>query len=431
MDHFYQTLTGWCDFADFYADVVAHLPDRAHVVEVGVWQGQSTACLAVEILNSGKAIRLDCVDHFKGSTEIEKSLGAIPDLRERFEAAVKPVRHAIREVHAERSVAASKRYKNGSLDFVFIDAAHDTTSVIHDLAAWWPKIKPGGILAGHDADWPSVQKALKPWGELIGLPIGLTSRAVWTVTKPAETFDRLTAPAGERKCLVSVCSNERSIYRQTVNSLMTLGWGQRVTDAAKRHGFSDVQFSWSGKYVLVSDLRNEAVNVAKAQGCSHILFLDADMTWPADVLSSMLAHHDKGIVSGLYFLKSWPHWPVALKNPRVNPKTLAVDYDYDHTVLDTRKLLPQALVGMGCTIVPVALFDALSAPWFEYQTDPEGRWTITEDVMFCQRAAAIGCPIAVDPAIKCGHVGQQQIVEPWFQRALVEMEMLQQQGRTA
>ena len=48
------------------------------------------------------------------------------------------------------SVAAAGRIEDGSLDFVFIDGAHDRASVAADLAAWWPKVKRGGIFSGHD-----------------------------------------------------------------------------------------------------------------------------------------------------------------------------------------------------------------------------------------------------------------------------------------
>ena len=37
-----------------------------------------------------------------------------------------------------------------SLDFVYIDAAHDYTAVMSDMVAWWPKVRVGGVLSGHD-----------------------------------------------------------------------------------------------------------------------------------------------------------------------------------------------------------------------------------------------------------------------------------------
>lgn len=421
VDHFYRDIPGWFDYLDVYERVVAGLPDGAHIVEVGVYHGQSTAGLCVEIANSGKAIRLDVVDHFNGS---EREDWTVPDdLRARFDANIAPVRHLIRNVHAMKSTEAAALYAPASLDFVWIDAAHDPQSVLEDLEAWWPAVKPGGLFAGHDADWPTVQRALAPWSALRGLVVESVSVRSWAIRKPVPQSDWQT-PAGARKCLVAVASNERTIYRQTAESLAKIGWGARVSQAASAHGFEDVQFSWVSRHVRVDDLRNEAGRLALAAGATHLLFLDADMTWPGDVLTRMLAHHDKGIVSGLYFLKSWPHWPVAFASGAVNLKTGEVDYTYDDAVVAAGGLRPSALVGMGCTLIPTALLSLMPEPWFEYRENRSGLWTITEDVAFCQKAAAYGCPIWVDPSVKCRHVGPEMVGEEHFMRARVEADAL-------
>lgn len=48
-----------------------------------------------------------------------------------------------------------------SVDFVFVDADHHTDAVRCDVLAWMPRIRAGGAMFGHDANWPSVQRALK------------------------------------------------------------------------------------------------------------------------------------------------------------------------------------------------------------------------------------------------------------------------------
>ncbi len=50
------------------------------------------------------------------------------------------------------SVDAAKDVPDGSLDFVYIDAAHDFDNVMLDLILWSRKVKHGGIVSGHDYD---------------------------------------------------------------------------------------------------------------------------------------------------------------------------------------------------------------------------------------------------------------------------------------
>jgi predicted O-methyltransferase YrrM len=41
-------------------------------------------------------------------------------------------------------------YADASFDFVYVDARHDRQGVTEDLTTWWPKIRPGGLMCGHD-----------------------------------------------------------------------------------------------------------------------------------------------------------------------------------------------------------------------------------------------------------------------------------------
>jgi hypothetical protein len=45
---------------------------------------------------------------------------------------------------------AAERLPHHSLDFVYLDARHDLESVREDLETWTPKVRPGGVIAGHD-----------------------------------------------------------------------------------------------------------------------------------------------------------------------------------------------------------------------------------------------------------------------------------------
>jgi cephalosporin hydroxylase len=65
-------------------------------------------------------------------------------------------------VMKERSVDAAKYFTDGYFDMVFIDADHSYESVLADIRAWMPKIRDGGMIAGHDyvESQPGVKKAV-------------------------------------------------------------------------------------------------------------------------------------------------------------------------------------------------------------------------------------------------------------------------------
>jgi len=48
------------------------------------------------------------------------------------------------------SASASKQFSNKSIDLVFIDGEHTYEAVTTDIRCWLPKLRKGGIIAGHD-----------------------------------------------------------------------------------------------------------------------------------------------------------------------------------------------------------------------------------------------------------------------------------------
>jgi len=74
---------------------------------------------------------------------------------------------------------AATLIKDGSLDFVFIDAQHDYDSVKKDIYLWMPKIKPNGLLCGHDYQ-PKFQGVIQAVKELTNTPL-LGSNDTWAM----------------------------------------------------------------------------------------------------------------------------------------------------------------------------------------------------------------------------------------------------------
>lgn len=51
---------------------------------------------------------------------------------------------------ADFTSACARRYPDGHFDFIYVDARHDYKGVLDDLRSWWPKLRVGGVMAGHD-----------------------------------------------------------------------------------------------------------------------------------------------------------------------------------------------------------------------------------------------------------------------------------------
>lgn len=423
-------VVGFNDFSDLYAAWVLGLPEDAVVVEVGSYLGASAIDWARIAQGDGRLTPLICIDTFTGGVPEDRFQPGFESLRDHqrailardgslfpeFQRNTEPYRRWITS-RRQDSLTAAASFAPGSVDAAFLDDDHETAHVSRELEAWWPTIKPGGTLAGHDWDWPSVREAVHRFSARVGVPIALVSSRCWSLRKPGP-ITSWTVPPAVRTCLVAVCTNERSIYRQTAESLMRVGWGQRLLAAMTQHGFADITLHWETKYPTVDAMREDAALLALRTHHSHILWLDADMTWPGDLLTRMLRHHAAGMVSGTYHLKTWPHWPVALSQGRPNASMGVQDYTYDeHLPLQTT-LQPVELVGMGCLLTPTVLFRALPRPWFEYRRNAEtGLTTITEDVAFCEAVRTLGCPVLVDPTVRCGHIGQPIVGLQDFQRA--------------
>lgn len=160
MEHFYESIHGWFNYESLYSEMVEKFPDGSHFVEVGTWLGRSASYLAVEIVNSGKDIKLDCVDTWLGAPELmEEEVVKNGTLYSDFIRNIEPVKRIITPIRLT-STQASHLYKDGTLDFVFIDADHTKEGINSDLGCWFPKIKVGGIIAGHDWDYPEIKETL-------------------------------------------------------------------------------------------------------------------------------------------------------------------------------------------------------------------------------------------------------------------------------
>jgi predicted O-methyltransferase YrrM len=170
--HFYQQIPHWFDFEDVYRDAIARAPSSAVMLELGVYEGASLAFLAVESEWSGKRIAIHGVDKFDWPAGVfDRVNGWIA--REKLGKAI--------TLHKAFTHEAASAFADRSVDFIFVDAGHDSGSVYRDLVTYYPKLKPGGWMAGHDwcDEFPGVEKACKAFFPQVGRRVEQCSRRSW------------------------------------------------------------------------------------------------------------------------------------------------------------------------------------------------------------------------------------------------------------
>lgn len=143
-------IDGWFDYADFYKYIVDQF-DNAIFVEVGTWKGKSIKYLAEQVKARNKNILIYGVDTFEGTKgEHDDDIDVKnKTLLNAYLKNIEPVQEYIETIRGY-SEDASRMFEDESLDFVFIDADHHYESVKKDIELWYPKIKVGGIISGHD-----------------------------------------------------------------------------------------------------------------------------------------------------------------------------------------------------------------------------------------------------------------------------------------
>jgi len=128
-------------------------------VEIGVCLGVTTELYAKEIPNLKK---LYAVDHYpsfidwNGTVVSEDRQEA---MKQHAANRLQPYKDKIEFVYTS-SVEFVQTLEDESLDFIFIDGDHSYEGALRDFKNFYPKVKRGGIFAGHDLYIPTVEKAL-------------------------------------------------------------------------------------------------------------------------------------------------------------------------------------------------------------------------------------------------------------------------------
>ena len=155
------------------------------IVEVGVWKGGSALTMAGHLKNLGMNGAVIAVDTWLGAWDhwIKEEWfdhlfmqQGYPGLQKIFMGNVlkQGLEHMVVPLPLDSLNASLVLSHRGiQADLIHIDAAHDYDSVRADLKAWWPLVRPGGVLVGDDYHaeiaWPGVKRAFDEFVSDYGL----------------------------------------------------------------------------------------------------------------------------------------------------------------------------------------------------------------------------------------------------------------------
>lgn len=154
-----------------------HKPEL--VVEVGAWKGLGTITMASALASESPSGAVLSVDTWLGSYEHMKDFtGLLTRNKEGASTLFDEWRTNVLDHECSGNVvglqldstSAAHLCKEQEItpDLVYLDGSNVVHQVYADLRAWWEVLAPGGMLAGDDLDWPSVQTALQVFCSEVG-----------------------------------------------------------------------------------------------------------------------------------------------------------------------------------------------------------------------------------------------------------------------
>lgn len=132
---------------------------------------------------------------------------------------------------------------------------------------------------------------------------------------------------------------------------------------------------------------------ANGEAFTHLLFLDSDMSFPADTLARLLAS-GKPVIGATYVRRCAPYNLLGAFEGSV-PSTGVIE------ALE---------MPTGCLLINVAVLRKLSWPWFAFEYGENAGERIGEDIWFCRKVREAGVKIWADmdltkEMVHCGMKG--------------------------
>jgi hypothetical protein len=117
--------------------------------EIGVCNGEYSEVLLSENPNLTRLLCIDPWSAYLSPWSFRVTQQRADDRLQRAQKRLKRF-HPYVDFIRKTSIEAAKEIPDGSLDFVYLDGLHDFDNVMLDLIHWSKKVRPLGIMVGHD-----------------------------------------------------------------------------------------------------------------------------------------------------------------------------------------------------------------------------------------------------------------------------------------
>lgn len=118
--------------------------------ELGVQRGEFAKNTLDQWPNAKRYVLVDLWGHqenYKDVANVDDTMQE--DFKQTALTALKQYENKIVVCRNYTSVC-STRFEDSYFDYIYVDARHDYKGVREDIELWWPKLKVGGVMAGHD-----------------------------------------------------------------------------------------------------------------------------------------------------------------------------------------------------------------------------------------------------------------------------------------
>ncbi len=139
------------------------LPKGGDIAEIGTFRGD----FAQQILDISEPSHLHLIDPWRHQTraDYQRDESNLPDggheenlkiVRDRFADEIEEGRVVL---HRDYSYRVAKGFEDQVFDWIYIDGMHTHDAVLGDLTGFENKVKPGGLILGHDyANYAGLEK---------------------------------------------------------------------------------------------------------------------------------------------------------------------------------------------------------------------------------------------------------------------------------